>query len=86
VVLDNCEHVVEGAAALAETLLRRCLGLTLLATSREALGVEGETVWPVAGLEHPPTSASAAMGRQCRARRAAPERAAPERVAARGGR
>jgi predicted ATPase/DNA-binding SARP family transcriptional activator len=55
-VLDNCEHVVEGAATLADLLLRRCPGLTLLATSREALGVEGETVWPVAGLAHPPAA------------------------------
>jgi predicted ATPase len=53
-VLDNCEHVVEGAAALADLLLRRCPGLTLLATSREALAVEGEVVWPVGGLAHPP--------------------------------
>jgi predicted ATPase/DNA-binding SARP family transcriptional activator len=56
-VLDNCEHVVDGAAALADLLLRRCPGLTLLATSREALGVEGEVVWPVGGLSHPPRSA-----------------------------
>jgi predicted ATPase len=48
-VLDNCEHVVDGAAALADLLLRRCPGLTVLATSREALGVEGEVVWPVGG-------------------------------------
>jgi hypothetical protein len=54
VVLDNCEHLVDGAAALADLLLRRCPGLTLLATSREALGVEGEVVWPVTGLAHPP--------------------------------
>jgi predicted ATPase len=53
-VLDNCEHVVEEAAAFAEALLRRCPGLTVLATSREALGVEGEVVWPVGGLAHPP--------------------------------
>jgi predicted ATPase len=53
-VLDNCEHLVDGAAALADLLLRRCPGLTLLATSREALGVEGEVVWPVTGLAHPP--------------------------------
>jgi predicted ATPase len=57
VVLDNCEHVVNGAAALADLLLRRCPGLSLLATSREALGIEGETVWPVAGLAHPPADA-----------------------------
>jgi predicted ATPase/DNA-binding SARP family transcriptional activator len=58
-VLDNCEHVVEGAAALGELLLRRCPGLTLLTTSREALGVEGETVWPVVGLAHPAGRAAA---------------------------
>jgi predicted ATPase len=55
-VLDNCEHVVDGAAALAEHLLRGCPGLSVLATSREALGVEGEVVWPVAGLAHPPVA------------------------------
>jgi predicted ATPase/DNA-binding SARP family transcriptional activator len=53
-VLDNCEHVVEGCAALAERLLRGCPGLRVLATSREALGVEGEVVWPVPPLSHPP--------------------------------
>jgi predicted ATPase len=52
-VLDNCEHVVDGCAALADQLLRRCPGLTVLVTSREALGVEGEVVWPVTGLAHP---------------------------------
>ncbi len=49
-VLDNCEHVIEAAAHLAETLLTRCPGLTVLATSREPLGVPGEAVWPVAPL------------------------------------
>jgi predicted ATPase len=42
IVLDNCEHLVEASASLAETLLGRCPGLSILATSREALGVEGE--------------------------------------------
>ena len=46
-ILDNCEHVVEAAAALAETLLTHCPGLTVLATSREPLGVPGESVRPV---------------------------------------
>ncbi|WP_308341202.1 BTAD domain-containing putative transcriptional regulator [Streptomyces sp. JJ36] len=49
-VLDNCEHVVASAAALAETLLARCPGLTVLATSREPLGIPGETVRPVEPL------------------------------------
>ncbi|WP_460067301.1 BTAD domain-containing putative transcriptional regulator [Streptomyces sp. YKOK-I1] len=46
-ILDNCEHVIDAAAALAETLLTRCPGLTILATSREPLGVPGESVRPV---------------------------------------
>ncbi|MEU9386311.1 BTAD domain-containing putative transcriptional regulator, partial [Streptomyces sp. NPDC048279] len=49
-ILDNCEHVVEAAAALAETLLTHCPGLTILATSREPLGVPGESVRPVEPL------------------------------------
>jgi predicted ATPase len=72
VVLDNCEHVVEGAAALVDLLLRRCPGLTLLATSREALGVEGETVWPVAGLAHPPSAAGPAGAAHARGEAAEP--------------
>ncbi|MFD6289955.1 BTAD domain-containing putative transcriptional regulator [Streptomyces sp. NPDC060205] len=49
-VLDNCEHVVDAAAELAETLLTHCPGLTILATSREPLGVPGESVRPVEPL------------------------------------
>jgi predicted ATPase/DNA-binding SARP family transcriptional activator/tetratricopeptide (TPR) repeat protein len=49
-LLDNCEHVIDAAAALAETLLTRCPGLTILATSREPLGVPGESVRPVEPL------------------------------------
>lgn len=41
VVLDNCEHLVDAVAPLAETLLRRCPGLRVLATSREPLRVAG---------------------------------------------
>ncbi|AKJ12250.1 AfsR family transcriptional regulator [Streptomyces incarnatus] len=49
-ILDNCEHVIGAAAALAETLLTHCPGLTVLATSREPLGVPGESVRPVEPL------------------------------------
>ncbi|WP_405695417.1 BTAD domain-containing putative transcriptional regulator [Streptomyces sp. NBC_01185] len=49
-LLDNCEHVIEQAAALADHLLARCPGLTVLATSREPLGVPGEFVRPVGPL------------------------------------
>lgn len=49
-VLDNCEHVIDAAAKLAETLLVECPGVTVLATSREPLGVPGESVRPVEPL------------------------------------
>ncbi|MFI9758201.1 BTAD domain-containing putative transcriptional regulator [Streptomyces sp. NPDC051963] len=53
IVLDNCEHVVEAAARLVEQLLERCPGLTVLATSREPLGVPGELLRPVEPLPEP---------------------------------
>ncbi|MFD8382863.1 BTAD domain-containing putative transcriptional regulator [Streptomyces sp. NPDC059679] len=53
IVLDNCEHLVDAAARLAETLLTRCPGVTLLATSREPLAVPGELVRPVDPLPDP---------------------------------
>lgn len=53
IVLDNCEHVVDAAARLVEALLQRCPGLTVLATSREPLGVPGELLRPVEPLPEP---------------------------------
>lgn len=53
-VLDNCEHVIGACAELAETLLRDCPGVSVLATSREALNIEGETPWRVPSLTRPP--------------------------------
>jgi predicted ATPase/DNA-binding winged helix-turn-helix (wHTH) protein len=52
VVLDNCEHVIDGAAALAEALLSGG-GPTIVATSREGLGVAGEQIYPVRSLSLP---------------------------------
>ncbi|MER6408470.1 BTAD domain-containing putative transcriptional regulator [Streptomyces viridosporus] len=52
-ILDNCEHVVDAAARLVETLLQRCPHLTVLATSREPLGVPGELLRPVEPLPEP---------------------------------
>ncbi|MFD2416896.1 BTAD domain-containing putative transcriptional regulator [Amycolatopsis pigmentata] len=49
-VLDNCEHVIEAAAALAHRLLGECPRLRILATSREPLGITGEALWPVEPL------------------------------------
>lgn len=54
-VLDNCEHLVATIAALAETLLSECQGLIILTTSREALGLFGETIWNVPSLPYPET-------------------------------
>lgn len=45
IVLDNCEHLLDGCAALAAELLGACPELTILATSREPLGVAGEVIW-----------------------------------------
>jgi predicted ATPase/DNA-binding SARP family transcriptional activator len=53
VVLDNCEHLLEAAARLAEHLLAACPALVMLATSRAALGVEGELSWQVPPLSLP---------------------------------
>jgi hypothetical protein len=49
-VLDNCEHLVAACAQIVAWLLRECPGLVVLATSREQLGVAGETVWRVPPL------------------------------------
>ncbi len=52
-ILDNCEHVLGGAAGAAWDLLTDCVGLTVVATSREALNVRGERVWPLRPLRLP---------------------------------
>ncbi len=52
-VLDACEHLIEGCADLAETLLRRCGKLRMLVTSRQSLGVPGEHTVPVPPLALP---------------------------------
>ena len=52
-VLDNCEHLLAGAAALAAVLERSCARLVILATSREGLGIDGEQLVPVPPLAAP---------------------------------
>src|SRR5215469_1928785 len=52
-VLDNCEHLVDAAAKLADMLLRAGAGLRVVATSRESLNIDAETVMPVAPLAAP---------------------------------
>src|SRR5262249_10816731 len=51
--LDNCEHLLEDAAAIVQTLLSRCSELRVLATSRQRLGLVGEVAWRVPSLQAP---------------------------------
>jgi predicted ATPase/DNA-binding CsgD family transcriptional regulator len=52
-ILDNCEHLLEACAGLADRLLRTCPHLKILATSREALGIIGEALYQVPSLTIP---------------------------------
>ncbi|HLK74523.1 MAG TPA: BTAD domain-containing putative transcriptional regulator [Streptosporangiaceae bacterium] len=61
VVLDNCEHLAGATAGLTENLLGACPALTVLATSREALGVEGELNWQVPPLSLPEAGPGSAL-------------------------
>jgi non-specific serine/threonine protein kinase len=53
-ILDNCEHLVEECARIAEDLLKACPQVRIVATSREALNIPGELVWIVPSLSTPP--------------------------------
>src|SRR4029077_21081988 len=55
-LLDNCEHLIEAAATLADALLQSCPQLHVLATSREPLAVDGEVVRRVPSLAVPDTN------------------------------
>jgi predicted ATPase/DNA-binding CsgD family transcriptional regulator len=52
-VLDNCEHLVSACAVLVDTLLHRCPGLRVLATSRESLRISAEAIFPMPALPVP---------------------------------
>jgi predicted ATPase/class 3 adenylate cyclase len=54
VILDNCEHVLDGSAATADAILRNCPSIRLIATSREPLRIDGEIVFRVPSLSLPP--------------------------------
>jgi DNA-binding SARP family transcriptional activator len=64
-VLDNCEHLIEAGAQLAETLLQGCPYLRVLATSREPLGIAGEQTYPVPSLSVPNIQAGSASDIEC---------------------
>jgi predicted ATPase/class 3 adenylate cyclase len=53
IVMDNCEHLIGGCAKTAEAIVRRCPKVHLLATSREPLGIGGETIYRVPSLSLP---------------------------------
>ncbi|MGB8521262.1 MAG: adenylate/guanylate cyclase domain-containing protein, partial [Candidatus Tumulicola sp.] len=53
-ILDNCEHVVEQAGILTDAILRTCEHVSVLTTSREPLGIQGEQVYQVGPLSTPP--------------------------------
>ncbi|MFF4987726.1 BTAD domain-containing putative transcriptional regulator [Streptosporangium saharense] len=78
-LLDNCEHVVEAAAPLVRELLGACPGLSVLATSREPLGITGETLVPLAPLAVPPQDAPSELAMACPAVRLFADRAAAVR-------
>ena len=59
-IFDNCEHVVDAVARLVETIVTRCPGVTILATSREGLRIDGEHVYRVPPLDVPPERQPAA--------------------------
>jgi predicted ATPase len=60
IILDNCEHLIDAAAKLADLVGRMCPKVTLLATSREPLGVDGEEILRVPSLSLPPADAETA--------------------------
>jgi DNA-binding winged helix-turn-helix (wHTH) protein len=57
-VIDNCEHVIDAIATLAETIFKEAPGVHILATSREALRVEGEHAYWLPALASPPPQSS----------------------------
>ncbi len=66
-VLDNCEQVLEACAEMAYALLRACPELRVLATSRERLGLAGESVWPVPPLSLPIMGAGSSLAQLAQA-------------------
>lgn len=57
-VLDNCEHLIETCAKIAKQLIRDAANISIITTSREALGIQGELIWQVSSLSLPGTQLS----------------------------
>ena len=79
VILDNCEHVIGEAAHVADQLVRSCPRMTILATSREPLGIEGEHLYRVPPLFVPPADADPDRLLACDAVRLFADRARQQR-------
>jgi predicted ATPase len=56
-VVDNCEHLLDAVAGVVGAILRDCPRVSVLATSREGLGLDGEQLWPLRSLAMPPLGA-----------------------------
>jgi len=80
VLLDNCEHVIDACAKVADALLRGCPDLALLATSREPLGIDGERMYRVPSMGIPADGAAAGAIRASEAVRLWADRAAAQGV------
>jgi predicted ATPase/DNA-binding CsgD family transcriptional regulator len=78
VLLDNCEHLIGACAKLADVLMRGCPNLTLLATSREPLGIDGERVYRVPSMSVPADGDDAEAVRAAEAVRLFEDRAAAQ--------
>ncbi|MFC4911222.1 AfsR/SARP family transcriptional regulator [Actinomadura gamaensis] len=78
-VLDNCEHVLDGVAAAADRVLAAAPEVRVLATSREPLGITGETLYPVPSLALPPAGAGPATALEHAATRLLADRASAVR-------
>ncbi|MFE9577292.1 BTAD domain-containing putative transcriptional regulator [Nocardia sp. NPDC006044] len=78
-VMDNCEHLIDAVAQLISTLLTRCPGLRVLATSREPLAIDGEALVPLGPLTVPKPGANVEQARGAAAVRLFIERAAAVR-------
>src|SRR3954447_6426018 len=60
-ILDNCEHLIDGCASVAAEVLRSCPGIRIIATSREPLGISGEHIFGVPPLDVPASGAAGSV-------------------------
>ncbi len=57
-VIDNCEHLLSASCTLVQDILEACIGIHIVATSRQSLGIPGEVIWRVPSLSVPPEASS----------------------------